>query len=67
MWNIWRKQNSGTFEGEESSIIELKHIFILSLFDWMTALCGLAIPSLLDFLDLCRFFFFFFNKVFIYQ
>ena len=44
--------NSQTFEGEEQSIIELKCIFLLSLFNWMTALRGFAIPSLLDFLDL---------------
>ena len=33
------------FEEEEHSIIELKCIFLLSLFNWMTALRGLAIPS----------------------
>ena len=41
-----------TFEGEERSTVELKRIFLLSLFNWMTALRGFAIPSLLDFLDL---------------
>ena len=41
-----------TFEGEERSTVELKRIFLHSLFNWMTALRGFAIPSLLDFLDL---------------
>ena len=43
----------GIYGGEECSTVELKRIFLLSLFNWMTALCGLLIPSLLDFLDLC--------------
>jgi len=54
MWTIWREWNNQTFEGEQS-ITELKHIFILSLFEWITAFSGLRISSLLDFLDLCSF------------
>ena len=49
VWTIWREQNNRIFEGEERSIIELKCIFILSLFEWITALSGLSISSLLDF------------------
>ena len=30
-------------------IIELKHLFILSLFEWITNLSGLPISFLLDF------------------
>ena len=37
--------NNQTFEVDECSTIELKCIFLLSLFNWMTALRGLAIPS----------------------
>ena len=54
MWNIWREWKNRIFEGEEHSIIEFKHSFHLSLFEW-TALSGLAIPSVLDFVDLCNF------------
>ena len=54
IWTIWREWNNRTFEGEWS-ITELKHIFILSLFEWITSLSGLPISSLLDFLDLCSF------------
>ena len=39
----------------ECSIIELKRIFLLSLFEWRTALSGLDIPSVLDFVDFCNF------------
>ena len=33
MWTIWSEQNNRTSEGEEHSIIELKRIFILYLFE----------------------------------
>ena len=55
MWYIWREWNNRIFEGEECSIIELKSHFLLSLFERRTALSGLVIPSVLDFLDLCNF------------
>ena len=54
MWNIWRELNNRIFEGEEHSIIELEHIFLLSLLEWRTALSGLDTPSVLDFGDLCN-------------
>ena len=52
---VYRERNNNIFEGEECFIIELKQIFLLSLFEWRTALNGLAIPSILDFQDLCSF------------
>lgn len=52
---VYRERNNRIFEGEECFIIELKQIFLLSLFEWRTALNGLAIPSILDFQDLCSF------------
>ena len=55
MWNIYREWNIRIFKGEERSIIELKRIFLLSLFEWRTALSGLDIPSVLDFVDFCNF------------
>ena len=55
MWNLRREQNNRIFKGEERSIIELKHIFLYSLFKWRTALSGLDIPSVLDLIDLCNF------------
>ena len=45
VWTIWREQNNRIFEGEELSIIELKRIFILSLFEWITTL--MVFPYLL--------------------
>ena len=55
MWTIWQEWNLRTFEGEEHSIIELKWFFLLTLFDWMTALSGPYIPSFWEILDLCSF------------
>ena len=55
MWSIWREQNNRIFEGEECSIIELKCIFLLSLFEWRTALSGFDTTFVLDFVDLCNF------------
>uniref|UniRef100_A0A7N2N5R4 Peptidase M48 domain-containing protein n=1 Tax=Quercus lobata TaxID=97700 RepID=A0A7N2N5R4_QUELO len=52
-WNICRELNNRIFEGEERSIIELEHIFLLSVLEWRTALSGLDTPSVLDFGDLC--------------
>lgn len=49
VWTIWREQNNRIFEGEEQSIIELKRIFIFSLFELITVLSGLPVSSLLDF------------------
>ena len=55
MWTILWEHNLRTFNGEEHSIIELKWFFLLTLFDWMTALSGPYIPSFWEFLDLCSF------------
>ena len=46
---------SKTFNGEEHSIIELKRFFLLTLFNWMTALSSPYIPSFWEVLDLCYF------------
>ena len=50
-----REWNLQTFEGEEHTIIGLKRFLLLSLFNWMTAMSGLHIFFLLDFIDLCSF------------
>ena len=53
MWTIWRERNLRTFKGEEHYIIELNQFFLLTLFDWMTAMTGLFIPAFFEFLYLC--------------
>ena len=55
VWTILREQNLRTFNGEENSIIELKRFFLLTLFDWMSAMSSPYIPSFWEFLDLCFF------------
>ena len=55
MWKIWWERNIRIFEGEEHSVIGLKRSFLLSLFEWRTVWSGLAISSVLDFVDLCNF------------
>ncbi len=52
MWTIRRERNQWTFEGVERSNVELKRIFLLSLYEWMVALSAL--------------FFFFFRSFLIY-
>ena len=55
MCNRWRERNNRIFKGEDCSIIELRHIFLLAYFEWRTALSGLDKPPVLDFVDLCNF------------
>ena len=54
MWTILWEHNLRTFNGKHS-ITELKRFFLLTLFDWMTALSNPYIPSFWEFLDLCSF------------
>ena len=55
MCNRWRERNNRIFKGEDCSIIELRHIFLLAYFEWRTALSGRDKPPVLDFVDLCNF------------
>ena len=55
MWTILREQNQGTFEAVELSNVELKSIFLISLYEWMVALSDHSFSSLDEFLDLCTF------------
>ncbi len=38
MWCIWRERNAMIFEWCESSVLDLKLLLLISLFEWMTAL-----------------------------
>ena len=50
-----------TFEGKEHSVLELKSLFLHSLYDWMWAMRGLSFSTFIEFIDLWtpsgRFFF----------
>lgn len=49
---LFRGQNMRTFEVEEHSVLELKSLFLHSLYDWMLAMRGLSFSSFIEFIDL---------------
>jgi hypothetical protein len=53
-FGLWRERNQRTFEGVECSNVELKRLFLVSLYEWMAALSS-PFSSLEKFLDLCSF------------
>ena len=36
-WCIWRERNARNFDGCEKSVLDLKLLFLKSLFEWMNA------------------------------
>jgi hypothetical protein len=44
IWCIWREHNQRTFEGLESSLLNLKFDFLETLYDWCSNISFLRIP-----------------------
>ena len=45
MWTVWRKHSQLIFERVESSLLEIKSLYVHSLYDWMAALSGHSFSS----------------------
>ena len=54
MWCIWKKRNSRCFEDIEHSMLDLKLLFLRTLFDWFFVWRNQPF-SILDLLDFCVF------------
>ena len=55
-WFIWKERNYGTFKGIKQPVVVMKLIFLRTLCDWMAAMGGHSLFSLLDLLDCSTFF-----------
>ena len=53
MWSLWQKWNAQSFEGCQWTIINLKLVFLQSLYEWMQALGSVSFSSLLDLIVFC--------------
>ena len=53
MWCLWRERNARTFEDCERNILDLKILFLRTLFDWMAATSLFSFSNLLEFFDYC--------------
>lgn len=51
MRTIWLERSNWTFEGEETSMLKLKLMFLPSLYEWMTVIGNLPMSSLVEFID----------------
>ena len=50
---VKRKRNAQSFEGCQWTIINLKLVFLQSLYEWMQALGSVSFSSLLDLIVFC--------------
>ena len=57
--DIWRERNANTFKGNESSKVQLKFLFLKSLYDWTLVTNSISSTTLLDFFDQVTFYNFF--------
>lgn len=48
LWTIWRDNNNCISERVEHSMLDLKRVFLHSLHDWMAAMSGLSLSSLVQ-------------------
>ena len=55
IWCIWRERNATSFEGCECSMLEIKYIFLHTLFDWSLIFSHFSCSSLHVLLDRCNF------------
>ena len=51
IWCFWRERNQRTFKGKELRILNLKFLFLKTLFKWATLSFTLSTSSLREFLD----------------
>ena len=55
IWCIWRKRNARSFEGCECSLLEIKSLFLHTLYDWSVVFSHFSCSSFSFFLDRCSF------------
>jgi hypothetical protein len=55
LWCIWRERNARSFEGCESSVVDLKLRILKTLAGWVSATGCFPYSELADFLDHCSF------------
>ena len=55
IWCIWRERNARSFEGCECSLLEIKSLFLHTLYDWSVVFSHFSCSSFLVFLDRCIF------------
>ena len=58
IWCLWHERNTRHFEDSARHIHELKLFFFHTLFDWVVGSGGSSIHSMLELIDLCKFWFF---------
>ena len=58
IWCLWREQNARLFDDSERHIPELKLFFFHTLLDWVVGSGVFSIHSILELIDLCKFWFF---------
>ena len=51
LWCLWRERNQRKFEGKELCMLNLKFLFLKTLFKWVTLSFTLSTFSLMEFLD----------------
>jgi hypothetical protein len=52
MWYIWSERNAGCFEDSTSTLEELIHFFLFTLFTWTASWLAPLVISFLDFLSI---------------
>ena len=55
IWCIWRERNARSFEGCDSSLLEIKSFFLHTLFEWSVVFSHFSCSSFSLFLDRCSF------------
>ena len=54
MWCLWRERNMRSFENTELGSLDLKLLFLRTLYDWIPVLGLFSVSSLQDFLVSCN-------------
>ena len=55
MWCLWRKRNARLFEDSERNVMEIRMLFLRTLYEWMMTTDLFSFSNLLDFIDECNF------------
>ena len=55
LWCLWRERNASTFEGCETSVVDLKLHFYRLLLDWLSVTGLFNFTNVIDLIDSCSF------------